>query len=109
MLEDISDTDRKMCVILSCWWFTLDNHFVTLVRNIARKYDRENRTEYQVTNSIIRSAHKLTRYTAMHIRYNTPKKTGIQIQFHPVGTDKPAYTVYSNLKETSQRCLTERK
>jgi len=33
----------------------------------------ENRIGYQVTNSMIRSAHELTRYTAMYIRYNTPK------------------------------------
>jgi hypothetical protein len=61
-------------MILSCWWFTLDIHFVTLERNIARKYDMENRTEYQVKNSMIRSAYELPRYTAMHIRYNIPKK-----------------------------------
>jgi hypothetical protein len=33
----------------------------------------ENRIGYQATNSMIRYAHELTRYTAMHIRYNTPK------------------------------------
>jgi len=33
----------------------------------------DNRIGYQVTNSMTTSAHDLTRYTAMHIRYNTPK------------------------------------
>jgi hypothetical protein len=64
-----------MCVFLSCWWFTLYIHLVTLVTKIARKCDIENRIGYQVTNSTIRSAHELTRYTAMHIMYNTHKNS----------------------------------